>query len=475
MGRKLSVKYSLSVPHKYIRRQRSEKGPGKYRNQFHRDRDRILYSKEFRRLSGKTQVFLSLTSDHVRTRLTHTLEVAQIAKVTARNLKLNINLCEAISLGHDVGHTPFGHVGERTLNEITNGCYKLIDQQNNLERKDKGFKHNLQGLRVTSELETLYENVGLNLTNFTLWGIKNHSSPTYTKCQSLLLVRCYLGRTSVTCNYNGRFETSFYDRYDNLLLQKDSDSEAWSFEAKVVEMSDEIAQRHHDIEDAFFMNILEPNEFIEIIKTYFDEFFQLEDRQLLKKIYSSRHDRTIFLPYISKFIVNFLNRELIENSLRNLNVFIDKKQITGKKSFNDIYRNIEISEINHIVDYEKNFRVKEKKFKEFLKGKILTSFEAQRMDGKGRYIINRLFKAYLSNPNQLKDDTLCFVFRIYERKFNERPDRSPSEVSKIREEVSHASFKSDPAFQISLLRGICDHIAGMTDRYAFHEYGELYN
>jgi len=474
MPEKLSVKYSLSAPKKYIRRQRHEKDPGKYRNQFQRDRDRVLYSKEFRRLSGKTQVFLSLTSDHVRNRLTHTLEVAQIAQVTCLNLKLDINLCEAIALAHDVGHTPFGHVGERTLNEIMNGCYRLIDQQGNFTDEDKGFKHNLQGLRVTNELETLYENVGLNLSNFTMWGIKNHSSSTYPECESLFKGKCYLDRNLKTCNNNGKLSTSFYNIYDNILRQKDSVNEAWSFEAKVVAFSDEIAQRHHDIEDAFFMNIIEPAEFIDITKNFFNDFLKYEDKRLLEKIANSKDDRSVFLPYVSKFIVNFFNRELIDNSIKNLNKFIDKKPIIGKNHFNEIYNEIELSEIKNIIGYEKEFANKEKDFKEFLKEKIFSSFEVQRMDGKGRYIIRRLFKAYLTNPNQLKDDTLGFVYRIYKGEREKRPERSPSKVSKIREAICNAEIKSDPRFQISLLRGICDHIAGMTDRYAFSEYSELF-
>ncbi len=92
------------------------------RDKFSRDRDRILYSTEFRRLSGKTQVFVSGFDSHMRTRLTHTLEVSQIAETIARGTGLSSILCEAIALGHDVGHTPFGHAGERTLNYIMNGC-----------------------------------------------------------------------------------------------------------------------------------------------------------------------------------------------------------------------------------------------------------------------------------------------------------------------------------------------------------------
>jgi len=154
-----------------------------YRNAFSRDRDRILYSKEFRRLSGKTQVFVVGFYDHARTRLTHTLEVAQISKTIAAKLGLDENLCESISFGHDVGHTPFGHVGERTLNLLMNGCDKYKGLNKELPENQKGFKHNWQGLRVTIDLEKYSPSYrGLNLTDYTLWGILNHSNLEYKKC-----------------------------------------------------------------------------------------------------------------------------------------------------------------------------------------------------------------------------------------------------------------------------------------------------
>ena len=126
------------------------------RTNFQRDRDRIIYSKAFRRLKHKTQVFLSPEGDHYRTRLTHTLEVSQIARTLARSLKLNEDLTEAIALGHDLGHTPFGHAGERVLNEI---C-------------PHGFKHNEHSIRV---VEVLEKGNGLNLTWEVRDGIKNHT------------------------------------------------------------------------------------------------------------------------------------------------------------------------------------------------------------------------------------------------------------------------------------------------------------
>jgi len=152
------------------KRQRDEK-KSPVRTEFQRDRDRILHSKSFRRLKHKTQVFISPGGDHFRTRLTHTLEVSQIARTIARALNLNEDLTEAIALGHDLGHTPFGHSGERIMNELTNG----------------EFQHYSQSLRVIDKLE--YEGKGLNLTHQVRDGILKHSKgkgPILTKNSSLL-------------------------------------------------------------------------------------------------------------------------------------------------------------------------------------------------------------------------------------------------------------------------------------------------
>ena len=135
---------------------RENEEPCELRTCFQRDRDRIIHSKAFRRLKHKTQVFLSPQGDHYRTRLTHTLEVAQIARTIARSLCLNEDLTEAIALGHDLGHTPFGHMGERVLSGICPG----------------GFEHNKQSLRVVDVLEN---GKGLNLTYEVRDGILNHT------------------------------------------------------------------------------------------------------------------------------------------------------------------------------------------------------------------------------------------------------------------------------------------------------------
>lgn len=172
-------------------RERDEK-PCDIRPCFQRDRDRILYSKSFRRLKDKTQVFLSPDGDHYRTRMTHTLEVSQNARTIAKALRLNEDLTEAIALGHDLGHTPFGHAGERALNDV---C-------------PLGFKHNEQSLRIVEKLEN-YGN-GLNLTWEVRDGIINH----------------------------------------------EMELRAATLEGRVVRLSDKIAYMHHDMDDALRGGIL---------------------------------------------------------------------------------------------------------------------------------------------------------------------------------------------------------------------------
>ena len=143
-----------------------------HRPAFERDRDRIIHSAAFRRLEYKTQVFVNHEGDYYRTRLTHSLEVAQIGKAIARRLKLNEELTETLALAHDLGHTPFGHTGEEVLNRLMDG--------------NGGFEHNLQSLRVVDELEERYPGFnGLNLSWEVREGIIKHSTPYDTPAESM--------------------------------------------------------------------------------------------------------------------------------------------------------------------------------------------------------------------------------------------------------------------------------------------------
>ena len=166
------------------------------RTEFQRDRDRIIHCKSFRRLKHKTQVFLCPEKDHYRTRLTHTLEVSQIARTVARALRLNEDLCEAISLGHDLGHTPFGHAGERVLSEVCS----------------QGFTHFEQSVRVVEKLEN--GGAGLNLTAEVIDGIRCHTKG----------------------------------------------EEARTLEGRIVRIADRVAYINHDIDDAIRADVLKSEE-----------------------------------------------------------------------------------------------------------------------------------------------------------------------------------------------------------------------
>ncbi|MDO8879956.1 MAG: deoxyguanosinetriphosphate triphosphohydrolase [Coriobacteriia bacterium] len=179
-----------------------EVAPDPYRTDYQRDRDRIIHCKAFRRLSHKTQVFLAPEGDHYRTRLTHTLEVSQIARSVARALALNEDLTEAIALGHDLGHTPFGHIGEDALNDA---LAAIRDEYPNVPYP---FRHNLQSSRIVETLE--YEGRGLNLT----WEVRDG-------------IRCHTGSTR-----------------------------AGTLEGQIVAIADRVAYVNHDIDDAIRAGVL---------------------------------------------------------------------------------------------------------------------------------------------------------------------------------------------------------------------------
>lgn len=178
--------------------------PSSVRTEFQRDRDRIIHTKSFRRLMHKTQVFIAPAGDHYRTRLTHTLEVTQIARTIGRALRLNEDLIEAIGLAHDLGHTPFGHAGETALAEML-----------------PGFRHNEQSLRVVDILEK--DGAGLNLTNIVRDGILHHSKP----------------NDEITGEVAGR---------------------PGSLEGQVLKISDGVAYINHDLDDAIRAGLVHPDD-----------------------------------------------------------------------------------------------------------------------------------------------------------------------------------------------------------------------
>jgi dGTPase len=462
----------LEAPLIYQKRS-SEESLHKYRTEFQRDRDRILYSRAFRRLNGKTQVFLPLAHDHLRNRLTHTLEVAQIASVTVRYLGLNEELTEGISLGHDLGHTPFGHVGERALNLIMNGCEEIPPAQQHLQEETMGFKLNLQSVRVCCDLEKIYpEFPGLNLTNFTMWGVKIHSKSIWGPCEYLNEGECSLGLIPKCCRKQNGLSVRFYSPYDKRTLVENHNSEAWSFEAFVVALADEIAQRHHDIEDACHVGILDREDITGKMNEIFGGILKREDRSNFAKL--DENGKGYFIPVASRFLVNFYNKDLITNSKQNMKKLVSKYQIKNKEDFKIAYLYMKPEEYREIVGFSPELSEADKAFKKFIKDAVLNSFYVQRMDGKGLYVIRRLFKAYLTNPKQLHDPTIVFLNNLFEGKREHVLDISKNRIGELRENIGRAALRQDPEFQAALLRTICDHIAGMTDNFILSEYSRLY-
>ncbi len=227
--------------------------PCEIRTEYQRDRDRIIHSKSFRRLKHKTQVFISPKGDHYRTRLTHTLEVSQISRTVARALKLNEDLTEAIALGHDLGHTPFGHAGESALNNLSSS----------------GFKHYKQGVRVLSKLEK--EGKGLNLTNEVLNG--------------------------VLCHTKGE--------------------QAFTAEGRIVRICDKVAYVNHDIEDAVRAGILTadkiPSEFINAFGDRYSQRINTMVMSLVKNSAEGNIKMSCDLENIFNEIHNFMYCEVYIN------------------------------------------------------------------------------------------------------------------------------------------------------------------
>lgn len=477
------MKPKLAADESFIKRANKERRAGPYRSGFMRDRDRILYSKPFRRLSKKTQIFLPTSDDHTRTRLTHTLEVAQIATTSASALSLDRDLAEAISIGHDLGHTPFGHSGERTLNLILCNCDNLGGLSTGIREDHIGFKHNLQGIRIATELASLYEGyTGLNLSNLTLWGIKNHTSDVWKTCNFLSSddkgnEYCNIKPLcrKIQCTSLNK-ELKFYSEYDNFLHKKGSDEQAWSFEGYLVKIADEIAQRHHDAEDGLIAKLISKDEIISILESTLSPFFNREERIFFIK--TKDKSDNYFTQRISRIIVGTLNRNLIENSLINLRRFANFYKIKTRNDFLKIYPSINTESlikdstgelvVNNIISYPNELKAADKRLQDFLKDRVLNSYQVQRMDGKAKFILRQLAKAYLTNPQQLPDNCV----RLFFLKFNEYEGNS---IGDMRNWLSEKYFSHKKDDNHVLIRIIADFLSGMTDEFACMEHHRLYS
>ena len=311
-----------------------------YRSEYQRDRDRIVHSTAFRRLVYKTQVFVNHEGDLYRTRLTHSLEVAQIARTIARALELNEVLSEAICLAHDLGHTPFGHAGQDALNE----CMKDFG----------GFEHNLQSLRVVDELEERYADFdGLNLTFECREGILKH------------------------CSYNnaillGELGERFVNRQQPGL------------EAQLANFADEIAYNNHDVEDGIRAGLITVDELLAV------PLFRQFHAEVQAKYPSLAGRRQVY--EILRRMINHLVTDLIDSSAARLDA-------SGVRSIAEVR-----TQPGPLIGFSDGTRELNHALKAFLREHVYKHYKVRRMTAKAQRVIRELFEAFFNDPALMPDE-----------------------------------------------------------------------
>ncbi|MBA2492514.1 MAG: deoxyguanosinetriphosphate triphosphohydrolase [Gammaproteobacteria bacterium] len=308
-----------------------------YRGEFQRDRDRIIHCTAFRRLVYKTQVFVNHEGDLFRTRLTHSLEVAQIARSIARALSLNEDLAEAIALAHDLGHTPFGHAGQDALNKSM--------------AEYGGFEHNLQSLRVVDELEMKYaEFPGLNLTFETREGILKH---------------CSLKNAHALGEVGQRF-----------IARRQP-----SLEAQLTNLADEIAYNNHDVDDGLRAGLIDidPLREIRLFGEPYDD---------VKKNYPNLEARRVVNEVVRRMI-NHLVVDLIENSRRRL----EAAAPTGIEAVR--------THPEPLIAFSGDTHAEDEQLKTFLRKTLYRHYRVHRMSVKARQVVTDLFAAFMDDTQLL--------------------------------------------------------------------------
>lgn len=311
-----------------------------YRSQFQRDRDRIIHSAAFRRLEYKTQVFVNHEGDMFRTRLTHSIEVAQLSRTIARILSLNEELCETIALAHDLGHTPFGHAGQEALNHCM--------------RDYGGFEHNLQSLRTVDELEERYaEFRGLNLTFESREGILKH---------------CSLKNAEQLGDVGQRF----------------IDKTQPSLEAQAVNLADEIAYNNHDVDDGLRSGLIQIEQLLDI-SLFRDQYDEVNAR------YSQLNGRQLIYEIIRRMI----NRQVVD---------LVETSEAGLKSHSPADIESVRQHRSTLINFSDDMQTANLQLKQFLRKQLYQHYRVHRMSAKASRIIHALFSAFMDDPLLLKPE-----------------------------------------------------------------------
>lgn len=444
------------------------------RSEYQRDYERIVHSRAFRRLVDKAQIFTSSKGDHYRTRMTHTLEVNQIARAIALGLNLNVELTEAIALAHDLGHTPFGHRGERALDNILKGKTGVLDNEKTRAKNNYygGFKHNFQGIRVVDSLEDKYvEHMGIDLSYQVLEGILKHTKLKVKDCAE------HKNENNYICNQKC-FDINefFYGDTEFLFLNYDFPT---TLEGQVVAIADEIAQCSHDLDDAFASKVItidELRKYLELHKAKklldcmgnIDNVFRkVEDKHRIFVDKERLNQSRIVSVVISYFI-----EDIITNSKILLDNYDDSKNMLRKYSHRYDKKLIEFSSDGTFLS---------KYLQKIISKKVISNPEVSLFDERADMIITNLFRAYYNNPKLLHINTLRKIMVDIRAETDEVIDFVDGSRDAVQKEISYIKnpekSTNKDLYWIKnkiLVRGIVDYISGMTDSFALNEYMIIY-
>ena len=404
------------------RRRPVEEDPSDIRLAFQRDRDRILHARAFRRLKHKTQVFVPHVGDHPRTRLTHTLEVGQLARTIARALGLNEDLAEAAAMGHDLGHTAFGHTGESVLDEILRGVSADVTLPEAITSEVGRFKHNYQSLRVVDLFERRYDRPGLNLADQVREAILKHTT------------------------WKVDYPFPLPDR-DGLFLDGPC-----HLEGQAVAVADEIAQQTHDLEDGLRAGSVGLETVEELPAA----------QRVIAEIGSERYYRE--RPWIRqnslvRGLIRLFISDVVENSAARIARFLERHGISDHAAYSSHAREVSQTTVWMSPRITELFE----ELKRFIYSRIINQGPVSRQDWRARKVMTALFGAYWSEPAILPD---YLLMRATEEL--ELPYIRDLPLKRIAATVAER-YHSTPGFA----RLIVDHLAGMSDRFALEEYRAL--
>lgn len=441
-----------------------------YRTEYQHDWERIIHSKSFRRLEDKAQIYTSSKGDHFRTRLTHTLEVTQIARGIARELRLNEDLVEAIALGHDLGHTPFGHAGERTLNNILEKHYK--DGFEKSEIIIGGFKHNFQSIRVASYLEEKYsEFEGLNLTYQTLEGILKHTK----------IRKCDTKENCKNCEEKCYEIDEFLPKGNKKRLHLEYDFST-SIEGQVVCIADDIAQRAHDVDDGIADGIIDIDKFLLNLKK--NDKLKILYKKIKPSIKAVKEENRGYINQsdikrarIVSDIITFFISKLVKQSRKNM-INYQKKYKNQHINLNNLKDN-ELVINEQVISFDDPTKAVRDELEKITSNKIINSEEVNCFDSKSEYIINKLFDAYYTNPRQLPFSTFIRINREIHRFTNNVVDIRNGSSELVEKEIriyqgQNIENEEQLLKHKIFIRSIADFIAGMTDDFANSQFKKLY-